>query len=627
MSGICGIVYFDQRPLDDELARMTQALAHRGAGSINTWQKKHVGLAQLMPFENTQNQLFTAPNDLVAVADARIDSREKNILNLYQKHGQNLLFDLTGDFAFAVWDASRQSLFCGRDHTAARPLYYVFEPYQYFAFASEIKALLVLPFVEKKRNASKIVRYIEWASYLRPYRSETFFEGIYSLPPAQLLSVKADGISSRFCWDLNLGRFAHLKTDQDYLEAFRETFVASVRARTRGVSPVSAHLSGGLDSSSVCVVAHQQLGLPLHTLHFDVGDIAEANERPFAEAVLAQGKYTHEYVPPASDLVESLQKMARIFDRPDHFTLLPTYHLATAAAVQQHGSKVLLTGHDGDSVVGYGRGYPFGLLEKKEWATFKNLMQTYAQMPELVQQLPEWERWTLEKKYQHLLKIYLNPSLKKSLKNKQLGEFLKLFWQYRKHLDAKLWPSFENIFEKLSDFIKTPSSKRLFVTETDYGFDSTHNALIADMLHEGMLESTEEFEHLAAHHGHEAAHPFYDKHLMELCMVIPDRFKFDNGYRRGPLRHAMRGLLPDPVRLRMTKVVMTQPIVQPLRAEQKALREILHEATHKLPHYFDEQTVQYFHQKFEHAARLIGQPDFNRPSEVIRSIHLAVWLL
>lgn len=628
MPGICGIVYFDHRPITDELTRMTHALRHRGTGGMQVWQDKSVGLAFLTPFEGGENQLIANQNGQVSVADARIDSPlpKDGVLGLYQRHQEQLLYQMVGDFAFSIWDAPRQTLVCGRDHTAARPLYYVFQPHQYVAFASEIKALLTLPFVQKRLNASKITRYMEWASYLRPYRSETFFEGIYALPPAHLLTVRAEGLQSTFCWDLNLERFTHLKTDEDYIEAFREAFVTSVRARTRGAASVSAHLSGGLDSSSVCVIARRELERPLHTLHFDMGDIAAADEKPFAEAVLAQGLYHHEYVPPMPNLIESIQKMGQIFDRPDHFTLLPTYHLATAAAVQQHRSKVLLTGHDGDSVVGYGRGYPLGLLVQKDWLTFKNLLQRYAQMPELVQQMPEWQRWSLEKKYQHLLKIYLMPSLKKSLKNKELINFLKLFWQYQKHLDARFFPVFENFSKKISDFFCIPSSKSLFVAEADYGFCPQHNALIADMLHEGMLESTEEFEHLAAHYGHEAAHPFYDKHLMELCMVIPERLKFDNGYRRGPLRHAMKGFLPEQVRLRMTKVVMNQPILRPLKAEQAGIVEMLHEARRKLPGHFEEATVRYLTQQFDKVAPLLRQPDFDRPSGVVRSIHLGVWL-
>ena len=186
-----------------------------------------------------------------------------------------------------------------------------------------------------------------------------------SLPPAHCLVADKTNISSRLCWDLNLERFAHLKSDEDFVEAFKETFIEAVRCRTQTDFGISAHLSGGLDSSSICAVASKILNQTVHTLHFDVGPTAD--EKMYAEEVLRMGGFRHLYVKARPELMGAIDEMTAIFSRPDHFTVIPTFHLANAEAVQKNGSRILLTGHDGDSVVGFGRAYPLLLFKEQKW--------------------------------------------------------------------------------------------------------------------------------------------------------------------------------------------------------------------------------------------------------------------
>ncbi|MCP1383906.1 asparagine synthase-related protein [Runella salmonicolor] len=652
MSGICGIVYFDGRKVQEELQAMTCAIQHRGSDGIRVIKNENIGFVHLQLNVSVNIATDSSPivdkNGVWCVADARIDNRAALLTQLfpslpsseaeslgntalllaaYAHWGEEMLFHLIGDFAFVLWDESRQKLIAGRDHCAARPLYYCYQPGGFVAFASEIKSLLTLPEVSNEFNFDKIHRYLEWASSLRPYRAETFYKNIHSLPPAHLLTVEAHAFKSRFCWDLKLERFAHLRTDEEFIEAFKTTFLEAVRCRLQTSYPVSAHLSGGLDSSSVCATAHHLLGQELNTLHFDMGEATQAEEKRFAERILQWGIYQHQYITPMTDLMAAVQTLTTLFDRPDHFTLLPTYYLAAAEAIKKQGSRLLLTGHDGDSVVGYGKTYPMRLLQSQRWGEFKELMKQYAQIADFSHRFEQWPEWPLSKRYAFIVRSYTQRYFVKIAKNKEWKRLTKEGWESVKAL--KMLPFGVNVLlvDGVLNWIRKYKKKQKFIVETDYGFLPEQAHLVADILHEGMLESTEEFEQIAAHYGYEAAHPFYDKRLIELCLVIPDRLKFNLGYGRGPLRAMMKEVLPEEVRLRTSKALMNQPVKMQISQHQREITGLFGQAQQLLPLLFTEAQALILDGYFKRALKEMAKKSSGSIHLYVREIHLAQWLL
>ena len=105
------------------------------------------------------------------------------ILHAYEEWGVECLNRLRGMFAFAIWDSKLQRLFMARDRLGKKPLVY-FNQNGQFAFASEIKALLQVPGVEKKVNGNAIHHYLTYQYVPSP---DTIFEGIKKLPPAHYL--------------------------------------------------------------------------------------------------------------------------------------------------------------------------------------------------------------------------------------------------------------------------------------------------------------------------------------------------------------------------------------------------------------------------------------------------------
>jgi asparagine synthase (glutamine-hydrolysing) len=310
MSAIVGLLFFDGRPVEPGLLEsMTQPLRHRGPDGISHWQSGPVGLGHCLRHTTPESQheklpLSTHDGAFCLTADARLDNRDELldalrlpmapdvtsdsalILAAYQKWGGECASRLLGDFAFAVWDAARQQLFCARDHMGVKPFYYYHDAHL-FAFATEIKALLALPHVPHRLNEARLADYI--LSELDDAAS-TLYAGIERLPPAHSLCVTRDALQPRRYWNLAASFQLPRSSSAEYAEQFRALFEQAVGCRLRSASDIGATLSGGLDSSSIAVMSAEVLradaSTRLHTFSAVYDQASSSDERPFINAVL-----------------------------------------------------------------------------------------------------------------------------------------------------------------------------------------------------------------------------------------------------------------------------------------------------------------------------------------------------
>jgi asparagine synthase (glutamine-hydrolysing) len=281
VSGICGLLNLDGSPVrPGELRDMVSLLERRGPDGSAITTRARVGFGHTLlgtTPEATAEQLPLehAPTGCLITGDARLDNRAELlarhrvpssarigdvelILLAYLEWGEACVEHLLGDFAFAVWDPAAQQLFCARDPMGMRPFYYHHSPGRFFAFASEPRAVLVLPQVPYSLNDARIADFL--VLQLEGLdNTSTFFEEVVRLPPAHAAVVTPDGLRTRRYWQLEAGDELHLPTDGDYAEAFLEVFTASVRSRLRGAETVGSMLSGGMDSGSIVAVASSLL--------------------------------------------------------------------------------------------------------------------------------------------------------------------------------------------------------------------------------------------------------------------------------------------------------------------------------------------------------------------------------
>lgn len=280
MSVFVSIVNLDGAPLDPALlTRLTDFVAYAGPDAQDTWMRGPVGLGHALlrtTFESqAERQPFSRDGRTWIVADARLDAREELlarfqadsrarlrdapdvewILEAYEAWGEECVLRLVGDFAFVIWDARRQELFCARDHFGVKPFYYSIAG-ETLIVSNVLNCIRQAPGVSSDLNDSAIGDFILVGYNAEP--TTTTFADIRRLPPAHTLALSNRELSISRYWTLPTDGHIRYKRPQDYVEHFRQLFFAAVGDRLR-VDGVAVPMSGGMDSTSVAAVAHRQL--------------------------------------------------------------------------------------------------------------------------------------------------------------------------------------------------------------------------------------------------------------------------------------------------------------------------------------------------------------------------------
>ena len=203
------------------------------------------------------------------------------IVHVYEEEGEAAVGRLEGMFAWALWDGRRKRLLLARDPMGMKPLFYLRHDGR-FAFASEVKALLCLPGLERRVDLTALDGLIRRG--ITP-EDRTLFTGIRRLPPGHLLCLENDEIELRPYWRLLVR--PDPRTGADPAGEFVPRFLGAVGRHLVGDVPVGAALSGGLDSSLVVAAMSRLTGAGVKT--FSVGFRHDFDERPFARLVADRG--------------------------------------------------------------------------------------------------------------------------------------------------------------------------------------------------------------------------------------------------------------------------------------------------------------------------------------------------
>lgn len=263
---------------------------------------------------------------------------------------------LDGMFAFAIWDAQRERLVLGRDRMGKKPLHY-WNRDGTFVFASEIKGVLAHPSVARTLNPRAIDAYLTFGYVPTP---ETFFEGIFSLPPAHVLTLEPGGVPKieRY-WSLPVPGIGNGTTSLDIgmeeaAQEVRRLLEASIRRRLISDVPLGAFLSGGVDSSAIVAVMAGVMGEPVKTFTIGFEDQDGFDERPYARSVAERFGTEHHVEVAHPEAVELVERLVHQHDQPfGDSSAVPTFLLNEAA--RKHVT-VALSGDGGDELfAGYER--------------------------------------------------------------------------------------------------------------------------------------------------------------------------------------------------------------------------------------------------------------------------------
>ena len=301
------------------------------------------------------------------VADGHIfktDTDTEVLVHGYEKWGEELAEHLRGMYAFVIYDMKKQSIYCARDIFGIKPFYYYRTEDGDYLFGSEIKAFLEHPRFVKKLNKKALRPYL---TFQYSSLDETFFEGVYKLPPAHFFTLKLgedDTVCPKRYWDAD---FTEIPGDFDrYVDEIDRTVHESVEAHRISDVRVGSFLSGGVDSSYITACL-----MPDKT--FSVGfDFDKFNETDYAKELSDKlGIENYRKMISAAECFDNLSDIQYYMDEPQsNPSCLPLYFLAKLA--REHVT-VVLSGEGADEIYA---GY--------EWYDEAGLMKKYKRLPKFI---------------------------------------------------------------------------------------------------------------------------------------------------------------------------------------------------------------------------------------------------
>ncbi len=553
MSGFCGVVSFSQ-PLERGLLEAALVvLAPFGGNGSGLIQKPHVALGHHLRHDTPESLLEQQPfnhptRDLYIVTDAWLDNRaevcqalgirdvnlpnSQLILAAYEQWGEGCPERLLGDFSFAIWDADKRTLFCARDHIGARPFYY-YQTRDCFYFANDIEALLAFGAVPPKLDLRFTRGRLEDRKYF--HTEHTPFDGVKKLPFAHKLHVSRQGLRLEAHWQPDKVAPLKLGSEAAYSERLVELLNDAVRVRSRALTQVGSHISGGLDSTTVTVLAARQ----------------HQGEKPFQTFSWTRPPRADDYQ--AFDEYRSLRAIAQAENLKLHYTALglPAWlatftrdetrhpqHTLLAERVTSYNAKragvnTLLSGWGGDEAITFnGRGYFADLFRTLRWHVLGREMYLRSRIHGAK---------TLWGSAKNSVLLNLPPALASSLPS---AAKRRPGYQEVPPLPRELHPDFTALLTGVTSYERGSSDDVPGV-----------RTMQLRLLNHGHI--TQRMESWYAHGerlGLSYRYPLTDKRLLEFALAVPGELFFRHGWKRYLFRRSVAGILPDDLQWRKSKL-------------------------------------------------------------------------
>lgn len=292
----------------------------------------------------------------------RSESDTEVVLEAYRAWGTECLARLNGMFAFALYDSGTRRLFLARDRAGEKPLFYRLDPGR-FAFASELKALMIDPSFPRRLNMEGLEHYL---AYGYVPGDMCILDGTHKLPQghAALYDIDTGDLRTWRYWSLPEPPPGVLTSEEELTDELEGLLGNAVRRQLVADVPVGILLSGGMDSSLVTAIAARVSPNPVATFTISFPGHGRFDEGPHARLVASHFGTRHtELVADPSD-VELLPELARQFDEPiADSAMVPTY--LVSRMIRRHAT-VALSGDGGDELFA---GYPhYSWIQREERA-------------------------------------------------------------------------------------------------------------------------------------------------------------------------------------------------------------------------------------------------------------------
>ncbi len=528
---MCGILGVTHRSDFPQLSAMLERIKYRGPDSEGRHEDLESGVALAMrrlsivdlngghqPMSNEDDSLWVVCNGEIYNAPAlrrRLQAKHKFktshsdtevLLHLYEEKGEAMLADLNGMFAFVIYDVKRRRLFGARDRMGIKPFYFCHKADR-FAFASELKCLLALPWVSKEISASSFHHYLSLQFVPAP---QSIFEDVQKLPAGHSFTYDLDRktFHSRPYWTLPINPVEGISRS-DWRDRIRASMEAAVERWTLSDVPIACSLSGGLDSAALVGLLAKQTGkkVKTFTLGFHGKEHESYSELPLAKLVAEKWDTEHhELTVEPSSILDSLDKMVWHLDEP-YGGGLPSWYIYEFIGRE---CKVAMTGTGGDELFGnYGK---WRIHERPVFYRPLKRIKDIAFGGHPWRESFDMIRWP----HGHFYHRYLTDAAKHQLVAARGG----------RNGDASTEELLENLWRESS-----AQNPRDAVAAVDFQMQ----------LPEEFLHVTDRF---SMAHSVEARVPFLDHELVELAFQVPADIRTSAADHKGLLKTVIKDLLP-----------------------------------------------------------------------------------
>jgi asparagine synthase (glutamine-hydrolysing) len=553
MSGIAGLIRFDGRNVTRrDLERAANALNQYGPDRVEIIAKDNCGLAhalmRMTPEDRFDRQPYQDGSGSIITADLRLDNRDnllaqtgmspaeaaewpdsRLLLSSWQKLGDDIWPTLRGPFAVAIWDPRSRCMTLARDHLGLNVVTW-HNGQGFFAFASMPNALFAFEDVPRELCEKKLADFLVLN---HADHATTMYRNVFRVPPAHILHVKPDGsLTQRRYWSPADIKPVRLRSDSAYAEGLRDCLDRAVRRQMRSIHPIGSLLSGGLDSSSVSVLAARALGETNQRLvaftgipgcDFDgpVPDGCYADETPYVEAIRKKaGNIDVDYV--HTDTCDDFAQLERFFIALDGPVRNPTnfgWTIATLQRARAQGRRVLLGGLHGNYTISWN-----GWSQASDHLARGRLLLAYRQWRQFYRNSP-YSRWTA------LRKLLIEPLIPG-----RLGDWT------RRHRSAT-WREHAPIRADFAAEMAVESRAR--TVGHDFLYRMRRDERVKGLAQVDYLGDWQTAE--KAFTGVEVRDPTADIDVVSYCFGIPPEQYLAEAIDRSLVRRAMWGLLPEPV--------------------------------------------------------------------------------
>lgn len=530
MCGICGVFNLKNKSAIDRgiVDNMLEAIKHRGPDGRKVLALDEVVLGfdrlsfidlegGMQPIQNEDKTVSMICNgeifnfrelrdELMAKGHVfRTKTDVEVILHLYEECGLDFANRLNGQFAIALYDAKCKQLLLVRDHVGICPLFYTVTDGK-VVFASEIKAILEYPGVNRKLNLKAVDQLMNYPGIVSPV---TFFDGIYSVECGHMLQIKADSeIKNIEYWDVIYNPEEEDKGEDYYVERLREMLKDAISRRLIADVPIGFYVSGGLDSSVVACYIGKYLLNSYYSFSAEV-DSGDLNEARFQKIIRDCVESTHYSTRVTED--EIWANLSEVIYHAES-AVKESYDVAAyllSGLVKESPAKAVLTGQGSDEFFYGYAGYMVDLFRNMQ----KGLMTK--EECEINERLWGDPYFRYERIHPEIRKIHTkvySEDIRGDIENFSAWATSPIDVNKVKGLSSSKRRSYIDYKLRLSDHLLGEHGDRMFFS-----------------------------------HSVEGRHPFLDVDLLSFVTTIPDKYKLKGTNEKYILKKATEGIVPEEI--------------------------------------------------------------------------------